>query len=215
MGVPKAMGVKLSCKGAIEKFKASKFSSVPVPRQYHPVFEAEISPISKLVEFPIRVMKYLPSEEMKEVRTRNRKATYLFRRTDPASDKFGWAPQVWQRDVGDVVAVRAGGKELLPQHMEALCRFCQYKVSPVFQQWFEAAWFDSGEAKDWLSVLAALTKDQFATFWGELAKEKEWVNVKSPYDIEEEDAEDGEEVDGRGDGGSFHGMMMMLGISND
>ena len=56
-GVPKIKGVRISCKGAIGKFGVPRFSLVSAPPQFYPIFQAEISPVSKLFEFPIRVLK--------------------------------------------------------------------------------------------------------------------------------------------------------------
>lgn len=65
--------------------------------------------------------------------TSNGTANKLFQEPDVKKPDWGWAPLHWQSDIGDVLLVNANGGDLSVEDAELLCRFCQRKLQPLFE----------------------------------------------------------------------------------
>ncbi|KAI9858377.1 MAG: hypothetical protein M1813_007481 [Trichoglossum hirsutum] len=87
---------------------------------------------------------------------------------DPTEDSWGVAPMRWQDRVGSVLVVRQEGKDITPQHVEALCRFCQYKLSPLFAESGGYGWVQRSRG----DVLAFMSRAAFEEFFWQLRAEK-------------------------------------------
>ena len=133
--ISKLRGVKIHCKGDQRTFGTGVYSAVDVPKD-HPIFYGPIAPISQLVGMPIHTRKYPPDKLWKDSlaeSTENVPATFLHLAADPSSDAWGWAPLSWQNDVGNVLVVRSDGQDVTTRQVEALSRFCQFKMIPLFE----------------------------------------------------------------------------------
>ena len=132
----KLRGVKIHCKGDQRAFGTEVYSAVDVPKD-HPVFYNPIAPISQLVGMPIHTRKYPPDKLWKDSKIvptfQNVPATLLHVAADPSSDAWGRAPLSWQNDVGNVLVVRSDGQDVTTRQVEALSRFCQFKMQPLFE----------------------------------------------------------------------------------
>ena len=145
----KVKGVKINCHGDQKVFGAPPFEAVEVPHT-HPIFtiyHRDKSEIAKRIGLPILARQYPPNRAWAKEETwgifghespfNNEPATYLHLSCDsapsvPNSLGWGWAPQKWQSSVGSVIVAREDKKPLLPLHMEALCRYCQFEIFPLF-----------------------------------------------------------------------------------
>ena len=131
----KLRGVKIHCKGDQRTFGTDVYSAVDVPKD-HPIFYDPIAPISQLVGMPIHTRKYPPDKHWKDglfAPTENVPATLLHYVADPSNTGWGCTPLSWQNDVGSVLVVRSDGQDVTTRQVEALSRFCQFKMQPLFE----------------------------------------------------------------------------------
>ena len=131
----KLRGVKIHCKGVQRTFGTEVYSAVDVPKD-HPIFHDPIAPISQLVGTPIHTRKYPRDKLWKDNLfnpTENVPATFLHLVADPSDNWWGWAPMSWQNNVGNVLVVRSDGQDVTTRQVEALSRFCQFKMQPLFE----------------------------------------------------------------------------------
>ena len=70
----------------------------------------------------------------------------------------------WQQPAGSVVVVHAERKEVLPQHVEALCYLCQYVMQPLFEDSMGAG-MDPANPIPKGDVLRRLTPREFQLFY--------------------------------------------------
>jgi hypothetical protein len=84
---------------------------------------------------PLELKKITPPKEWQfdSHILQNPTVTFLHLDDNSNSSRWGWAPFEWDEMVGSVVLVRPDGKDLLPQHVEALCHYCRYFLQPVFE----------------------------------------------------------------------------------
>src|SRR2546421_224813 len=60
-------------------------------------------------------------------------ASKLFMEPKICSPGWGWGPMRWQTSIGSVLLVRADDTDLLIDDAELLCRFCEWKLQPLFE----------------------------------------------------------------------------------
>lgn len=133
------LGVKVACYGQQKLHGAAEFMSVEVPTRRFS--GGETSAISILVGLPLKAARlgsnddwaYLPDWEYSMGPSSNRTACMLFLETNIDSPRWGFAPLSWQLGIGDVLLVRADGKDLSVEQAELLCRFCRLKLQPLFE----------------------------------------------------------------------------------
>lgn len=163
----KVRGVKINCQGDQRTFGAEVYSAVDVPKD-HPVFSSPIVPISELVGMPVHTRKYPPDRLWKDNHTdssyENEPATFLHRVSDPRSDGWGWATMDWRDDIGSVIAVRSDGQDVTTQEVEALCRFCQFKMQPLFENGLGGGLVEMTRAE----VMAYMTPEGFREYCAEM-----------------------------------------------
>ncbi len=135
----KVRGVKINCKGDQRTFGADEFSAVDVPKG-HPVFYSPVAPISNLVGVPLHTRKCPPDRLWRDNHDddsyENVVATFLHLNTEDSNGGplgWGWAPLEWQNEVGSVLVVRSDGQNVTTREVEILCRFCQFKMQPLFE----------------------------------------------------------------------------------
>ncbi|KAI1780279.1 hypothetical protein F4818DRAFT_435485 [Hypoxylon cercidicola] len=136
-------GVKICCYGETKLHGSDPFVLVDVPRA-HPTrltyAEGDISPISKLLGMPIRLWKFPdleswlhpPGWEGNMCADSNQNAAFLMMGVDPKSD-WGWAPLYWNIEIGNVLAVRADGRDLDLDDMRTMCYFARKKLLPMME----------------------------------------------------------------------------------
>jgi len=139
------LGVKVTCFGEQKLHSAKPFVQVLVPvthverNNLYP--EGEISPISRLVGLPIRAWKFTTKGEWQNRADwefnmhpdSNLTASKLFMEPEICSPGWGWAPMCWQTGIGNVLLLRADDTDLLVEDAELLCRFCEWKLQPLFE----------------------------------------------------------------------------------
>ena len=131
----KLRGVKIHCKGDQNTFGTDVYSAVDVPKD-HPIFDDPVAPISRLVGMPIHTRKYPPDKLWTDSLgdpTENVPATWLHLVVDPNNQGWGWVDLPWKTDVGNVLVVRSDGQDVTTRQVEALSRFCQFKMQPLFE----------------------------------------------------------------------------------
>ncbi len=137
------MGVKVTCFGEQKLHGSDPFIPVEVPNA-HPTRiqfyeEGEISAISAMVNLPVRAWRipydweHLPHWPFNEAPTNNGTACKLFQEPDIEKPNWGWAPHRWQSDLGNVLLVSANGGDLSVEEAKLLCRFCEKKLQPLFE----------------------------------------------------------------------------------
>lgn len=109
------------------------FEAITLPGN-HAVLSAPVCEISTLIGFPIQLLRctetsYPPPEEFNHS---NQAATYIQMGADPDEVDWGNSPMQWQLSLGSAIVVRADREKLWPEHVDALCYFCQYVLHPLF-----------------------------------------------------------------------------------
>lgn len=187
----KVEGVRINGNFHIIKHNAPKYQRLLVSPG-HPLFMnptvSPVSPISSRLGLNIiisrvpfhRAVKYEVAPKVDE------SAMYLMFCCNPASEK-GWGRPYkgWAEDIDTVFVVRKDKKPLLPQHVEALIFFCEFKLKLYFDESREAP---SPITMNRERVLAEITQERFGAFFKEYralkaANMPEWANVPSPYEI--------------------------------
>lgn len=142
------------------------YSAVDVPKD-HPVFYNPIAPISELVGMSVHTRKYPPDrlwEDNHDGSYENDPATFLHMVPDANSDWWGWAPSEWRGDVGSVLVVRSNDQDVTTQQVEALCRFCQFKMQPLFENGLGGGLVEMTKAE----VMAYMTPEAFRDYCAEM-----------------------------------------------
>ncbi|GAB7335189.1 hypothetical protein MBLNU13_g07614t1 [Cladosporium sp. NU13] len=138
---PKVKCVKVACKGEIEKGLPSH-QVVSVPRS-HPIFNGGGAPseVSKLVSMPLLTSKYPTSSPPLE----NQHITFMHIGCNPKAKwtgkpdcaTFGFAPMMYQNDVGTHLVASATMGNLSAETLEAFCDFCQWHIIPYVRKYVE------------------------------------------------------------------------------
>lgn len=199
----KVKGVKINCEGDKRAFGLPEFETIDVPTT-HPIFtDHGTSEIAERIKIPIFTRKYPPNSGWKDDGRvgpfLNQAATFLHLAcTDNRQDGglgWGWAPVQWQNRVGSVLVVRQDRKPLHPLHMEALARFCQYELGPMFEHSM-GGYGDRSTPLTKGQVLGHATVPFFELFWSKVFNVKlnsgckEARDVWDPYqDVEEYERE--------------------------
>jgi len=91
-------------------------------------------PLPARFGMPLELKKIPPPKEWQydSYILQNPTVTFLHLDSDPNSSRWGLAAFEWDEIVGSVIVVRPDGKDLLPQHVEALCHYCRYFLLPFF-----------------------------------------------------------------------------------
>ncbi|KAI5847021.1 hypothetical protein DFP73DRAFT_543806 [Morchella snyderi] len=162
-------GVRINCRSDQDIGGRPKFEPIKLPID-HPVFQAPVSSISKCIELPIRIVRCTPGETSRKSTSRegynatNQAATFLHLVADSNSSQWGWAPMEWQCPAGSVIVVHGDAKPILPQHIEALCHFCQYVLQPLFEDSLGGGMHPESPMKK-SEVLQVITRRRFEIFY--------------------------------------------------
>lgn len=89
----------------------------------------------------------------------------------------------WQDGVGSVLVVRSDGRDVTTQQVEALSRFCQFKMQPLFENGLGGGLMEMTRAE----VMGFLTPAGFGEYFAEVrARNMEegegegWETARSP-----------------------------------
>ena len=111
--------------------------------QAHPIhLEPVFYDISLLIGLPIKTYKYVHRTDLES--GKKLLAAYLHRRDDVGSPSWVFPPQQWLSNIRSVLVVRCDGKELPPEHAEALCKICYRNFGDIFSLEAEAQAYRSG-----------------------------------------------------------------------
>lgn len=127
---------------------------------------APLTSISQLIDFPLRVIRcsapYSPEYDKHDHDITNTAATYLNLGAGPAD--WGFVGLDWVDPAGSVIVVREKGGYLSPQHLEAMCHWCEFVLKPLFDDSLSMGLHpDSPIEKS--AVLARLTRREFEDFY--------------------------------------------------
>ena len=156
-------GVQINCSGCLTKSGANKYTEVMIPIG-DTIFSQPVAPMSRPVGLPLHVRKLALDHRWHSFE--NQAVTFLHLETDPkmitwqhdpTKCTWGWAPFIWQNDVGNVLVVRQDKRDVTRHQVEALCHFCHFKMQPLFGQYLE----QEGDPERSLSYYSTiLTKEQ-------------------------------------------------------
>lgn len=179
------------------------FEAVEVPSTDAIFSEHDTSDIAERIGLPIFTQRCSPDPRWAqhegnkifegESPFNNQDATFLHQSCDPKSDfepltglmGWGWASSQWQNDVGSTIVVRQDKKPLASLHVEALCKYCQYEIRPLFGHSMGEYYPEEPMSKD--TVLAMISRATFSIYWYKLLdeKRKEGENTDVPYPYDE------------------------------
>lgn len=127
--------VRINCPGD-QALGRAPFEQVRL-RADDPACRAPVTAISRLIQFPVRVSRCLPPHaagfNVESHVVVNPAATDLHIGVNPATD-WGFVGLEWVDPAGSVFVVRDGGRDLHPEHVEALCYWCLYVLRPLFRE---------------------------------------------------------------------------------
>lgn len=128
---------------------------------------APIASISQLIESPLRVTRcvapYAPEYDNSTHDIANPAATYLNLGADPANG-WGFVGFDWVDPAGSVIVVRENGVKLSPQHLEAMCHWCQFVLKPLFDDSLLMGLQPKNPIQK-TEVLARITRKEFENFY--------------------------------------------------
>ena len=190
-------GVRINCKRDLDT--RPHFEAVKVPLT-DPIFDQKDSSyITRRIGLPILPKNCFPDLKLTHgMGYSNESATFLHLSCDPKGIcdplqglmSFGFAPLHWEDPVGSIIVVRRDNKPLAPLHMEAICNYCQYEISPMFQEFSESLeYFEENglEIPTHETVLSKINRDTFTAYWHKFLEEKKKegvdTNISCPYDV--------------------------------
>jgi hypothetical protein len=157
-----------------------------------PVFSTSVSSVSKLIDLPIQGVKLLRDKSWEGIgdATANQEGRFLFLEIDPTKvpepeedkgDSLFRMPRWYRQNVvGNVLIVRADGKDLLPKQLQVLSRFCQFSYWRKVESWSELADESHEEASQ--PVAQATTPAEFYHYFKEYKDSK---SVEDPSNARE------------------------------
>lgn len=141
--------------------------------------------MSRLVGLPVHAVKCTPGRQWKyksSLNFVNQEGTFLHVQPDASmtsnddlKGNWGWAPQTWDRHVGSILVVRTDTEDVTKHEVEALSRFCQHKMQPLFHDSIEGI-ISRAE------VLSHLTPQKFTEYFEKVrrkrfSKDPSWANA--------------------------------------
>lgn len=134
--IRKVKGVRINCPADMMEYDMEQYVPVEVCNG-HPIhLESEPCDIPRLVRIPIKMYRYTRKSD--QPAPRNEAASSLHRSADVNSKTWGFPSQRWTSTVASVLVVRCDGKDLLTEHLDALCFFCEHHFADIFSLQAEA-----------------------------------------------------------------------------
>ncbi|KAL9607222.1 MAG: hypothetical protein Q9167_007844 [Letrouitia subvulpina] len=195
----KVKGVKINCLGDQKMFNSPCFEELEISSTDPIFFNHDTSDIANRIGLPIYTRRCPPNPRWandqdnkifgSDLPFKNQYATYLHLCCDPNAkfdpqsgvSSWGWVSKRWLNDVGTIIVVRQDKKPLSPLHVEALCKYCQYEINPLFSHSEETYALEESMSKD--AVLAMICRPTFIIHWNKLLerKSKEGEDTSAPY----------------------------------
>lgn len=185
-GIKKNRGVRINCLDDVRCHSLRQYVSVPVPKM-HPIYLEPVScDISQLIGLPIQTYKYVHRTDLYS--GVNQLAAHLHRCGDFESSTWGFPPQQWLFNTRSVLVVRCDGKDLLPEHAEALCNFCCHDFGDVFSLKAEVQAYRSGSQEERRKAFRdKASREGFERFFEQYrssqAERMEWRHIPTPYEM--------------------------------
>ncbi|KAH6671808.1 hypothetical protein B0J14DRAFT_669253 [Halenospora varia] len=147
----KVQAVDISCKGDLQFLGKVKFTKLEIPKSHRIFCLVDPTQISIHMGIPPLVMKHdnfnfqwmrhCNEGKLRQYPFSNPNALFLNLRCDPTASSWGFADMMkWDLDIGTVLATRQDKKPITPHHVEALARFCRYKLCPAMGYHSESFW---------------------------------------------------------------------------
>lgn len=164
-------GVKICCDGEINIHGSNPFVAVDVTGANRVALgEGSISPISCCLGMPLMLWKDSGSEffhnppglHNSTMVEDNENAAFLMMGTNPTRDDWGWVPASWNRDIGNVWAVRADGIDLSVDDVAMMCHFARHKLQRMFEDEMESE-LPNTESRQ--RVLDFITWENMTAYW--------------------------------------------------
>lgn len=186
-GVKKNQGVRINCLDDVRSHSLRQYLPVLVPKA-HPIYLEPMScDISRLIGLPIQMYKYVHRADLYS--GESQLAAYLHRCGDVDSPRWGFPPQQWLSDTRNVLIVRCDGKELLPEHAEALCNFCFHAFRDIFSLAAEVKAHRSGSQEErGKAFMAKASRGGFERFFEryrsrQASRIARWRHIPTPYEM--------------------------------
>ncbi|KAL8719814.1 MAG: hypothetical protein Q9225_003217 [Loekoesia sp. 1 TL-2023] len=176
-------GVSISCNAQIIRWATPRFTVFESPRRDF-LGQVPAPDISVRIQLPLTIS--ITNFDTTNTHCANHYAEELFRVGDTKSADWGMKPPAGQNP-GNVLVFRRDGKELLPQHVEALVTWIPTLFAGQMfgrpRQWMQALYPDHEERlKERFEALA--TKKAFESFWKWWkGLNQSWEDVPSPYEM--------------------------------
>lgn len=165
-------GVKIGCIG-----EENAFVSVDVPRAMQPALgEGSISPISSRLGMTLILWKCYDLESWINAPSArgggllaisNPDAAYLMIDINHMTWDFGMAPFYWQKNIGNVLVLRADGKDLSSDDVAMMSHFAQHKVSPMIYETIEVLESLDEKVEERKEVVDFITWENMVKYWEE------------------------------------------------
>ncbi|MCJ1265747.1 hypothetical protein MMC22_005627 [Lobaria immixta] len=186
-GIKKNIGVRINCLDDMRTHSLQQYTSIGIPKA-HPIYLEPMScDISLLIGLPIKTFKYVSRSDL--CRGENDLAAHLHRCGDVNSPAWGFPPQKWLTNARSVLVVRCDGKDLLPEHAEVLCKFCDDHFRNIFSLETEAHAYRSGSQKERQQAFTErATRKGFEEFFERYRSSKargigRWRHLPTPYEM--------------------------------
>ncbi|MCJ1246975.1 hypothetical protein MMC30_004186 [Trapelia coarctata] len=116
-------------------------------------------------------------------KTKNEPFSYLHFTVTGPEKLIGGFPMLGLAKGGSGLVVRAGAEDLLPEHLEVMCVFCENTAGMV---WSAAQRGDKKHIKQFAEK--SVTKEKYLAFWEKYkamkaSTEARWKSLPSPYDM--------------------------------
>ena len=157
----------------------------------HPVFSATVScdlpAMAGLALYIHRYdIKFYPGE------LENKLVKKIICCGDITSKEWGQTPSPWKGNRNAALVARQDGKDLLPQHVEALCAWCPTYLEEVrsMDAVKKATTEESEGLENCQRMIQQAARESFEKYWMVFSEKKalideNWKNIASPYEVED------------------------------
>lgn len=179
-------GVRINCLGDVRCHSILQYVTVRVPKG-HPIYLEPVSrDISQLIGLPIQTYKYVHRSNRY---SGENQLSYLHRCGELDSSTWGFPPQEWLSGTCSVLVVRRDGKDLPPEHAEALCNFCYHEFRDIFSLEAEVQAYRSGSQEERQKAFTdKASREGFERFFeryrsSQANRRAQWRNLPTPYEM--------------------------------
>lgn len=200
--LPKVKGVRINCLGDEKISKREHYEAVEIAMDDAVFIKHSKSHITARIGIPIMTRRCAPDPEWASQKEEtlpegepfeNQDATFLHLSCNKEEEfnpktgtmAFGYVPMSWLDPCGSVIVVRKDKKPLHPWHMEALARYCRYKIFPYMRH--NHGEYSATHPMSKEAVLEKISRSGFIHCWETLVEQKrqagELQEVLSPYHV--------------------------------